>query len=161
FDGAGDPTGDDFPIVNGEGYTVVMRLAKPAVRLPAPGRATPPHLDGVSPGEGVAGTLVALLGEGFDPDPAKDHISFNGVPAARIVATDTTLTAFVPGAATSGPLSVTVGGRQSNALSFVVVPAQVDAPDGDVELVSGQTALGTISADGEQDRFTFTALAGS
>ena len=163
YGAGGMPEGDDFPIANGEGYQVVMRTPKGGVRLPRVGREVTPLIVGLSPGRGVPGTVVAILGEGFDPDPAKNLVTFNGVPAAAIVATTTAVTATVPGAATSGPVRVTVGGKPSNGVDFVVEPpvVQPDPDDGPTELVSGQSADATISADGEQDRYTFTALAGS
>jgi hypothetical protein len=159
----GVPEGDDFPIASGEGYEVVMRTGKGGVVLPRPGRDVTPVITGLSPGRGVAGTVVAIVGEGFDPDPAKDLVTFNGVGAAVIVATTTTITVAVPGAATTGPVRVTVRGHASNTLDFVVEPAVVTPPsDGSpLDLVSGQTVRASLDADGEQDRYTFTALAGS
>jgi len=162
YGAGGVAEGDDFPIAHGEGYLVVMRTPKGGVRIPRAGREVTPRIDGLSPGRGVPGTVVAILGEGFDPTPAKNLVTFNGVPGATIVATTGTVTAVVPGAATSGPVRVTIGGNVSNAVDFVVEPAVVHPGDGTTtELVSGQTAEASLSADGEQDRYTFTALAGS
>jgi protocatechuate 3,4-dioxygenase beta subunit len=158
----GMPQGEDFPVEVGQGYQAVMKTPKGGVMLPSPGRPIAPRIDGLSPGRGVPGTVVAILGEGFDPDPAKNQVTFAGVPAAVIVATTATLTAAVPGAAASGPVRAVVSGRASNTLDFVVEPAQVTPAEGDVpELVSGQSAEAALGADGEQDRYTFTALAGS
>ncbi|HEV7731218.1 MAG TPA: IPT/TIG domain-containing protein, partial [Candidatus Binatia bacterium] len=158
----GTPAGDDFPIERGEAYSVIMRAAKGGVRLPRAGRAITPQLTGLSPGRGVPGTVVAILGEGFDPDPAKNLVTFGGIPAAVIVASTTTLTAAVPGAASSGPVQATVGGRASNTLAFTIEPPVLQVPaEQTAELVSGQSAEATIDQDGEQDRYTFTALVGS
>lgn len=158
----GIPAGDDFPIARGEGYMAVMRTAKGGVRLPRASRPVTPQISGLSPGRGVPGTVVAILGEGFDPDRTKNLVTFAGVPAAVIVSSTTTLTVAVPGAAGSGPVQVAVGGRASNTLDFVVEPAVVPVPpDGTLELVSGQRAQATLDQDGQQDRYTFTALAGS
>jgi hypothetical protein len=158
----GVPAGDDFPIARGEGYMAIMRIAKGGVRLPRANRPTTPQISGLSPGRGVPGTVVAILGEGFSPDRTKNLVTFGGIPAAVIVASTTTLTAAVPGAAASGPVQVTVGGRASNTLDFVVEPAVVPVPPGGtLELVSGQRVQATLDQDGEQDRYTFTALAGS
>jgi hypothetical protein len=41
-------------------------------------------------------------GEGFDPDPTKNLVTFNGIPAAAAAATTSAVTALVPAAATSG-----------------------------------------------------------
>lgn len=163
YGAGGAPEGDDFAIAHGEGYLVVMRTPKGGVRLPSTTREVTPHIAALSPGRGVPGTVVAIIGEGFDPTAAKNRVTFAGVPAPTIVATTTIVTAVVPGAARSGPVRVTVDGQPSNEIDFVVEPAVV-TPSGDgepTELVSGQTAEATLAADGEQDRYTFTALAGS
>jgi hypothetical protein len=162
FDLDGEPSGDDFPIEPGAGYAVVMRVARGGVRLPSPSREVTPHIAGLSPGRGVPGTVVAILGEGFDPVATNNIVTFGGVVAPVVAATTTTVTATVPGPATSGPVRVTVDGRPSNTVDFVVVPAVVQ-PSGDAptELVSGQVAEAGLGADGDQDRYTFTALAGS
>ncbi len=162
YDAGGAPTGADFPIVDGEGYAVTMLADKAGLRFPSPSRVFPPVITGLSPGRGVPGTIVLVLGANFDPDPTKDVVTFNGAAAGVVFATSTTLTVTVPAAASSGPVRVAVAGRQSNTLDFVVEPPTIpEVVGGDTELVSGQTAEGTISADGEQDRYVFTALAGS
>jgi hypothetical protein len=162
YSAGGAPEGDDFPIERGEAYMAIMRVAKGGVRLPRTTRVVTPQLSGLSPGRGVPGTVVAILGEGFDPDPAKNLVTIGGVPAAVIVASTTIITAAVPGAAGSGPVQVTVASRASNTLDFVVEPAVVQVPPGaTAELVSGQSAEASLDQDGEQDRYTFTALAGS
>ena len=51
-----------------------------------------------------------------------------------------------PGAATSEPVRVTVGGKASNGVDFVVEPAVVQPADGPTELVSGQSADASLSA---------------
>ncbi|MCK6556342.1 matrixin family metalloprotease [Candidatus Binatia bacterium] len=162
YDAGGNPGGTDFPIVNGEGYAVTMLAARAGIRIPAPGSSFAPVIAGLSPGRGVPGTVVVILGEGFDPVGANNVVTFNGIGAGVVFATSTSLTVTVPGNAGSGVVRVTVAGRQSNGLNFVVVsPVATDDPNGPTELVSGQTGEGTLAADGEQDRYTFTALAGS
>ena len=162
YDGGGAPTGVDFPIANGRGYIVSMLADRAGIAVPASTRAFAPAITGLSPGRGVPGTIVVIQGEGFDPDVTRNVVSFSGVGAGIIFATSTTLTVTVPATATSGPVRVQVGGLFSNAIDFEVLPAVVsEDPDGDTELVSGQTAAGSLDADGEQDRYIFTALAGS
>jgi hypothetical protein len=158
----GLPQGPDFAVRDGEGYVVTMAVARQDVHLPGAGRTFAPVIRGLSPGRGVPGTVVLVLGDNFDPDVTADVVTFDGVAAAVVAATRTGISVVVPQAATSGPVRVTVSGRPSNTLDFVVDPALVDeAESGSTALVSGQTAAGTIGADGEQDRYTFTALAGS
>ena len=162
YDAGGVVTGDDFPVVSGEGYVVDALTDRVGVQIPAPGQSFAPVLTGLSPGRGVPGTIVVVSGEGFDPDVTKNVVTFNGVGAGIIFATSTTLTVTVPAAATTGPVRVFVAAQVSNAIDFLVESSIVSEGDGPVtELVSGQTALGALSAEGEQDRYTFTALAGS
>ena len=162
YDVAGTPTGDAFAIVNGEAYVVTMLADKVGVKIPSPGSTFAPVVTSLSPGRGVPGTIVVVSGEGFDPDVTKNTVTFNGIGAGIVFATSTTLTVTVPASATSGPVRAIVHGQISNAIDFQVDGALVtEDPSGTTGLVSGQTATGTLAADGEQDRYTFTALAGS
>lgn len=154
--------GDDYPISNGEGYVVKMLADKTSLRIPSPGTNLPPVITGSSPGKGVPGTIVVILGDGFDPDVTKNTVTFNGIGAGVIFATANTITTTVPSGATSGLLRVAVNGQQSNAITFDVENTTIaEIPGADTPLISGQTADGVLSLDGEQDRYTFTALAGS
>ncbi|MHC4990354.1 MAG: Ig-like domain-containing protein, partial [Planctomycetota bacterium] len=162
YDASEQPIGDDFPVSNGEGYVVTMLADKAGLRVPPIGTSFPPVITGLTPGRGVPGTTVVLLGEGFDSDPAQNTVTFNGVGAGVVFATATTITATVPPGASTGPVQVTVGSQQSNTIDFTVESAVIaETPGAETPLVSGQTAQGTLTADGEQDRYTFTALAGS
>ena len=51
---------------------------------------------------GVVGNVVVITGTGFDPDPAKNKITFNGIIAPVTGATLTSLTTEVPMGALSG-----------------------------------------------------------
>lgn len=162
YDPSDNPVGTDYAVRIGEGYVVEMLADKAGVALPAPGSRFAPVLTGLAPGRGVPGTTVLILGEGFDPDPAKDVVTFGGIGASVVYATSTSLTVTVPASAASGLVRVSVAGMQSNAIAFeVLAPAIAEAPGGPTPIASGQVADGTLLADGEQDRYTFTALAGS
>ena len=162
YDAMDQPIGDDFPISNGEGLVLKMLADKASVQIPAPGTQLPPVITGLSPGEGVSGSIVVILGDGFDPDVAKNTVTFNGIGAGVVFATANTLTTTVPGGATSGLVRVSVNGQTSNGVQFDVRSDTVTEIVGsDTPLVSGQTASGALTADGEQDRYTFTALKGS
>jgi hypothetical protein len=77
---------------------------------------------GASPNRGPAGTVVVITGAGFSPDPAANHVSFNGVPAEVVAAAPATLETIVPPAATTGPLVVTTAAG-SAAVPFTVTSA--------------------------------------
>ncbi len=77
--------------------------------------AAPAHalaLSGFSPAGGPGGTAVTLSGSGFT---AVTTVKFNGIPSSFSVGNDTQITAYVPGSATTGPISVFDG--ISNATS--------------------------------------------
>jgi hypothetical protein len=162
YDISGIATGINFPIKNGEGYIVHMLSDKNGVRIPAAGSSFAPVITSLSPGRGVPGTIVVISGEGFSPDVTKNTVTFNSIGAGVVFATSTTLTVTVPGNATTGPVRVIVNGRFSNAINFVVDTQTVpEDPAGNTEIIPGQTVDGNISAEGEQDRYTFIAPAGA
>ncbi len=86
----------------------------PAVRV-----AAVPAFTAFAPNYGPAGTRVTISGAGFSGVTA---VLFNGVPAAAItVSSPTSITATVPAAATTGPITVrTSGGSATTQLSFSV-----------------------------------------
>ena len=158
----GAPSGIDFSVVNGETYLAEMSVAKPTVKVPGQGQIFPPAITGVSPGRGVVGSLVLILGQGFEQNPGNNAVQFNGVGAQVLFATPTVLTVKVPPTASTGPVSVTLDGKQSNTVEFVVESSVItENSTGDTEIISGQAAQGEITTEGEQDRYTFLALAGT
>ena len=61
---------------------------------------------GMSPSQGVPGTIVQLYGRGFGATPAENQVAFHGTSAPVTAATASTLTVAVPTGATTGPVSV-------------------------------------------------------
>jgi YVTN family beta-propeller protein len=89
--------------------------------------ATVPDILFLDPSSGVAGAMVTIAGSGFDPNPAKNTITFNGYSAPVKTATFTTLTTEVPLSAMSGPVQVTVNGTASdNTMYFYLIPQSLD-----------------------------------
>jgi YD repeat-containing protein len=83
---------------------------------------------GFSPGRGAAGQPVRIQGRGFDATPAQNAVAFNGTSASVIAASATELTALVPVGATTGPITVTVGGRSADSVGDFVVDPSAQAP---------------------------------
>lgn len=73
---------------------------------------TPPQLSiaSFSPTSGKPGVAVTITGTGFSETAASNTVEFDGVSAAVISSTSTTISATVPAGATSGKISVTTGG---------------------------------------------------
>ncbi|OQW33082.1 MAG: hypothetical protein A4E19_06980 [Nitrospira sp. SG-bin1] len=85
--------------------------------------ASAPVLSALSPTSGPVTRLVTITGNGFSTTAGLNQIAFNGVTATTLSATSTTLTTQVPSGATTGPVTVTVGGLASNGLNFTVANA--------------------------------------
>ena len=89
-----------------------------------PGAVPAPSLTSFAPASGPVGTVVTLTGTGFTGAIA---VRFNGTAASFSVNSDTRVTATVPAAASSGPISVTTpGGSATTATSFTVTALSSD-----------------------------------
>jgi YD repeat-containing protein len=116
-------------------------------------RTTQPANNGLaivsfSPQKGYSGlTSVTIQGQGFSPTASADVVQFNGTPATVTSATASALTVTVPSGATTGPISVTVGGVTATSdTNFTILPPT---------LVSiAVSPLGTIVSSGGTQQFT-------
>ena len=107
--------------------------------------ATVPDILYLDPSSGVPGAEVTIEGSGFDPNPAKNIITFNGYTAPVKTATLTTLTTEVPLSATSGPVQVSVNGTASdNTMYFYLIPQSLDPCSN----IIANTSTGTKSTHG-------------
>jgi hypothetical protein len=79
------------------------------------------NVSSFAPASGPVGATVAVVGSGFASSAAANSVRINGAAAAVVSAERTRLTITVPPGATTGPISVTVGGgTATSAASFVV-----------------------------------------
>jgi YD repeat-containing protein len=85
--------------------------------------ASAPIVSTLSPTAGPVTRLVTITGNGFSSTAALNQIRFNGILATTLSATATVLTTQVPSGATTGPVTVTVGGLASNGVTFTVANA--------------------------------------
>jgi RHS repeat-associated protein len=84
-----------------------------------------PTITSFTPTEGPVGTSVTITGTNFDPVPANNTVTFNGVTATVTAATATSLTTTVSAGATTGPITVTTtGGTGTSTGHLVVIPTQ-------------------------------------
>jgi uncharacterized repeat protein (TIGR03803 family)/YD repeat-containing protein len=79
--------------------------------------AAPFSLTDYTPKSAIVGAAITITGTGF----SNPIVSFNGTPATVSSSTDSSLTVAVPTGATSGPLTVTVGGETLTAGAFNVL----------------------------------------
>jgi len=123
-----------------------------ALASSAVSQAGVPVITSFSPAGGPGGTAVSLRGLSFTGATA---VRFNGTDASFTVGSDTLVTAYVPGPATAGPISVTneFGTGTSAANFFVGNPPTVygfvpyAGPVGTSVLISGNYFAGTTQVE--------------
>jgi uncharacterized protein (TIGR03437 family) len=74
-----------------------------------------PNVSTLSTNSGIAGAQVAISGSKFGYSQGTSTANFNGVPAAVISWTDTTIVATAPSNVTTGPVTVMVNSITSNS----------------------------------------------
>ena len=105
---SGATTGNVVVTVSGEASTGVL------FTVPAP------TISGLSPNSGSPGTPVVISGANFGATQGTSTVSFNGTPAFPTSWSGTSIAVPVPMNATSGNVTVTVGGIQSTGMYFTV-----------------------------------------
>jgi len=95
-------------------------------------RAAAPAITDIKPRFGAWGDEVVIVGTGFDPEPAKNKVSFaNGVGTAVTAASATELRVRVPQPAVTGPVTVsTANGQAQSGFPFVIPVTFVMKPGG-------------------------------
>ena len=79
-----------------------------------------PAIKKVTPFSGPVGTVVVLRGNNFQSSQGASTVTFNGVEARPASWKGKRIEVAVPEGATTGPVVVTVGGQESNGVSFTV-----------------------------------------
>lgn len=99
---------------------------------------TDPVITDFDPKAGVIGTEVTIVGANFDPIAANNKVQFNGTTATVNSATSTQIKATVSAGATTGKITVEVGGKKaSSAADFTVVENATDLAIADFTPKSG------------------------
>ena len=118
-----------------DGTNLVDQFGK-TPQAPPPPTLPPPPAPGIlklSPLSGFPGTSVTITGVNFGATQGTSTVTFNGVAAAVTNWSATSITAIVPGGATTGGVIVTVGTMASNGFSFTIPicpPLISDTPGG-------------------------------
>ncbi|MCF6361664.1 MAG: IPT/TIG domain-containing protein [Cyclobacteriaceae bacterium] len=91
-----------------------------------PGDNFAPTISTIDPLSGKEGTIVTITGTGFSNDTTENVVLFNGKESVEIIlATATQISALVPVGATSGSVSVTVGGKTITGPEFKVFEIEI------------------------------------
>ncbi len=106
----GDLNGDNLPDIatansGNNSISILQNLATPPL----------PTITSFTPASGSIGTSVIVTGSNFDINPTNNILSFNGTVAVVTMASATQLTVTVPSGATTGPISITVGGQKATS----------------------------------------------
>ncbi len=102
---------------------------------------SPPSITGFSPPSAAAGGLVVITGNNFSSATA---VQFNGITATFTLNSATQITATVPGAASTGPITVvTPNGTNASAASFVVTGGLNNDNFINAQVLSGNVAFAT------------------
>jgi hypothetical protein len=91
----------------------------------------PPLIVSVEPATGMPGDRVKIKGGGFSPDPAGDVVTFFGVPALILTASQRELEVVVPGGGSSGTQAEVrcVRDRVSEAGAYTITrPSSTSSP---------------------------------
>jgi YD repeat-containing protein len=79
-----------------------------------------------TPQRGAVSGTVTIQGQGFSNTPSGNSVQFNGTGSTVTSATSSSLVVTVPSGATTGPISLTVGGNTvMTSSNFTVVPLPV------------------------------------
>ncbi|HKV90947.1 MAG TPA: IPT/TIG domain-containing protein, partial [Candidatus Angelobacter sp.] len=82
-------------------------------------------ISSLTPNTGPVGTQVTIAGTAFGSPQGTSTLTFNGQTATINSWTNTQIVATVPVTAPTGPAVVTVGGVNSNAVTFTVPPPHI------------------------------------
>jgi photosystem II stability/assembly factor-like uncharacterized protein len=98
-----------------------------------------PIIDQISPAAGKPGDSVAINGRNFGSTQGNSTVTFSGVSAGTAQSwTDTRIQTKAPSGVSTGPVTVTVASRKSNAFEFIALPAS-----GNLSPASGPSSGGT------------------
>lgn len=122
-----------------------------------------PSISGFSPASGAEGETVIILGKNFSEKEADNAVKFNGTAASVTEATTTKLTVTVPEGATTGKITVSVGGELATSKNdFIVLQAPVvnsfspeSGKAGDEVTISGEN----FSEKAEENTVKFGSIA--
>jgi hypothetical protein len=110
----------------------------------------PPTITNFNPTSGIAGASVTITGTNFSATPANNIVMFNATTATVTASTATSITTTVPSGATSGPITVTVGGQTGTSSSNFTVndsspPTITDKTPTSIEQGANLQILATVA----------------
>ena len=152
----GNPSGDDFNIVNGKAYIVEMFSEISSVSVNVDKTIFPPSVQAVSPGVVIPGDLMLISGDGFDDNVLNNIVVVNGANTRIVFVSPTQMAVVVPNVIGDGEIYVVSNGKKSNSLQVSVVNQEIlEELAKQNPIVNGQEVRGTLQDAVEQDRYSF------
>ncbi|WP_339144685.1 matrixin family metalloprotease [Pseudoalteromonas galatheae] len=155
--------GDRFDLPHGVALEVRMLVDSGTFQL-SKQEISAPIINYISPGVTIPRGYVLISGEGFTAEVGENIVLAGNKRLAVQNASHNSLLVQIPNDIEAGEymLSVTVNGLKSNEATLSIMPNQVlENSESLTQLLSGMKVRGGIDALGEQDVYTFVALAGS
>jgi len=100
------------------GFVTLLLLAGSCKKKEIADPVTNFRVTGYYPNSGKGGTLVTMLGEGFSTDLTDHAVSFSGTPAEVISATETKLVVRAPQAGSTGMVTLSTDGKNTDVGQF-------------------------------------------
>ncbi len=121
--GGQESNGVDFTVTAGGKGAAGSTVATVSASTSDEEENSGPEITSLSPDSGAVGTSVTVTGTGFGAVAGDTStVSFNGVAGVPTSWSETAIRVPVPAGATSGPVTVTVGGQKSNGVEFRLTP---------------------------------------
>lgn len=155
--------GDKFAVKHGFAMEIRM-LADNGIFKLSKVDLSAPIINYISPGTVLPRDYILISGQGFIADPNQNVVLVNGQRLVVQSASHNSLLVQMPNDITAGEYSLTVTANElkSNSVALIVESREQKEKEGEInQLLSGMEVIGNISALGEQDIYTFVALAGS
>ncbi|MEI9921894.1 MAG: gliding motility-associated C-terminal domain-containing protein [Bacteroidota bacterium] len=131
-------------------YKCFPTLYAPGTGTFTVGTSSSPTITSFNPTSGETGTTVTINGTNFSTTPGNNIVKFNGTTAVVTASTATSITTTVPAGATTGLITVTVGGlTATSATNFVVNGAiSITAQPVGETVCQGETVFLFVTAAG-------------
>jgi hypothetical protein len=113
-------------------------------------QAEAPLINGITPGEAKKGEEIALTGTGFGESQGTGVVNMGGDTLTHILGwSDTRIDAVVPDGASTGKVTVTVDGVESNTEEFALLWTKENPENVAIHMGEGDESPGGIVPDGE------------
>lgn len=156
-----DAAGRLIGVIDAQGHATVYEYDEVgnllAIRRPAVSDAV--VITYVNPAAGLSGDRVDIFGVGFSAVASQNQVAFNGIAAPVVAASATRLTVTVPGAATTGVITVSTPSGAATSPAPFRIPTITIAPLTAVVPLGRQRQF-AISLAGLTDRRATWSVAG-